>query len=87
MQLEQREENLRFTEGFRQKMRQVIREENDEDREIEEHYLRLEYMHENCMENDRDIQGLLEEQRELLNILRMKKGEFADNWQKKVHIY
>lgn len=85
MEAERREEDRQFQEQFRQEMRQVSRDEDEEEREIGESYLRLEYMQENCTENDWEIQGLLDEQRALLGILRMRKREFADSRKKEIH--
>ena len=48
--------------------------------------LRLEYMYENCTENDAEIQRLIDEQREMLDILRVRKREFADDCQRRIHI-
>ena len=68
-----------------QRGRQVLREEDEEEREMEEHYLRLEYMSEDCLKCDQGIRGLIEEQEALLNILGMPKREFANDWEKRMH--
>lgn len=53
----------------------MLREEDEEDRELSEYELRLEYMLEDCTEFDRCICELIDEQRRLLNRLRMGKRE------------
>lgn len=53
----------------------MLREEDEEDRELSEYELRLEYMLEDCTEFDRCICELIDEQRGLLNRLRMGKRE------------
>ncbi len=86
-QNEEREESRQVKEKFWQKIRQVEKEEEDEDREIGMYDLRLEYMYENCTENDAEIQRLIDEQREMLDILRVRKREFADDCQRRIHIF
>lgn len=51
------------------KFRRIRREEEEE--EMNEYHRRVEYMYEFCSECDRDICGLLEEQRGMLNSLKM----------------
>ncbi len=53
----------------------MLREEDEEDRELSEYELRLEYMLEDCTEFDRCICELIDEQRGLLNRLRLGKRE------------
>lgn len=55
--------------------RRMLREEDEEDRELSECELRLEYMLEDCTEFERCVYELIDEQRELLNRLRMRKSE------------
>mgnify|MGYP007107804515 CR=1 FL=1 len=64
-------------EEFWQERRRMLQEEEEEEREINEYERRLEFMFENCTVYDRHICGLIEEQRELLNALRMGKTESA----------
>lgn len=85
-QNEEREENRQVKERFWQKIRQVEKEEEDEVREIGMYDLRLGYMYENCTENDVEIQRLLDEQREMLDILRMRKREFTDECQRRIQM-
>lgn len=66
-------------EELRKKGRQICREEEEEEIEVNAYHLRLEYMYDHCSECDRDICGLLKEQRELLDSLRVRKKEFADD--------
>lgn len=63
--------------------RRICREEDEEERKMEEYYLRLEYMREDCLQCDQKIRGLIEEQEALLNILGMRKREFANEWEKR----
>ena len=58
--------------------KKLRREEEDEEREIHEYYLRLQYMCENCPEGDRNMRKLIEEQEEMLLILKRRKGEFFE---------
>ena len=53
----------------------MLREEDEEDRELSEYELRLEYLLEDCTEFDRCICELIDEQRGLLNRLRLGKRE------------
>ncbi len=85
-QNEEREENRQVKERFWQKIRQVEKEEENEVREIGMYDLRLGYMYENCTENDVEIQRLLDEQREMLDILRMRKREFTDECQRRIQM-
>lgn len=63
--------------------RRICREEDEEERKMEEYYLRLEYMREDCSQCDQKIRSLIEEQEALLNILGMRKREFANEWEKR----
>lgn len=54
------------TEELKKKYKSLRQEEEDEEREIQECLLKLNYMLENCTEHDREIRGLIEEQREML---------------------
>lgn len=53
-------------EELRKKYKSLRQEEEDEEREIQECLLKLNYMLENCTEHDREIRGLIEEQQEML---------------------
>ena len=53
-------------EELKKKYKSLRQEEEDEEREIQECLLKLNYMIENCTEHDREIRGLIEEQREML---------------------
>lgn len=63
-------------EKLRHRHKNVQKEEEDEEREIQEYFLRLQYMCENCTEHDRDIWGLIEEQQEMLAGLRVRNSGF-----------
>ncbi|MCI9422247.1 hypothetical protein GN277_19035 [Lachnospiraceae bacterium WCA-9-b2] len=58
-----------------QERRKALKEEEDEDRAMNDYELRLEYMLEDCTESDRCICELIDEQRGLLNKLRMRRIE------------
>lgn len=66
-------------EGLEQERIQIRWEEEAEEIEIRGYYQGLEHMHESCSVNDEWIRGLIDEQRGLLNDLRMKKYEFLND--------
>lgn len=73
----QKKRHILQEEEFWQEKRRILQEEEEEEREINEYVLWLEYMFENCTVHDRHICGLIEEQRELLNALRMQRRVLA----------
>lgn len=76
-QLEKEKDEIRSWE-------KAVRErEEEEDRKICEEYLKLEYMREHAGE-DHEILFLIDEQRSLLDMVRMKKAEFDDDLEKYV---
>ncbi len=53
-------------EELKKKYRSLLKEEEDEERDIQECRMKLAYMRESCMEGDREIRELIEEQEEML---------------------
>lgn len=59
--------------------KKILLQEEEEEREINENYLRLEYMKEECSRSDLGIWRLIEEQQEMLSVLKMKRNELFDD--------
>ena len=59
--------------------KKILLQEEEEEKEINENYLRLEDMREKCLGGDLSIWRLIEEQEEMLSVLKMKRNEFFDD--------
>ena len=57
--------------------KRLRKEAEEEERELREYSLRLQYMSESCTEGDMDIWRLIEEQQEMLLVLKMRNEEFG----------
>lgn len=67
---------------IRQKSKKFRQEEEEEERKINECYVRMGYMLESCQEYDPEIYGLIEEHMGRLESLYMRKREVQDDWEK-----
>ncbi len=70
----------------RENEEKILRKEaEEEERELREYSLRLQYMSESCTEGDMDIWRLIEEQQEMLLGLKMRNEEFSESLSNKNH--
>lgn len=68
-------------EALRRRKKRVLEKEDDEDMEILKTYRNLDRMREACGANDTEILRLLDEKQSVLDSLRRKKMEFAEEFQ------